>query len=345
MLKYSALIALPFLIFLLSCSSMSKEVTKTATASEKGSPYKQDAGPWAVRILDLTWHDDARHRDVPVRIHAPDPQYAKGTLPVIVISPGFGGSREGYSYLAGHLASHGYLCVTLTHIGTDTATFREGGLKGLAKALKDPKNLVLRPQDVIFAIDQIVSREQGEELIKGRVDAKRIAVAGHSFGAYTALALAGQVVDTGEGQLRTFKDDRVKAVLAMSPQAPGSFGLNSASWNDIRTPAMTMTGTADANLFTRRVEDRRFAFDHMPAGDKYHVTIRDADHFTFADGGINLLRPKVPAGRDERHHEWIKQLSVSFFDAYLMKDGNAKDWLKNLEVTRYTNGECKLEAK
>ena len=54
--------------------------------------------------LDLTVHDSARQRDVPVRIYLPE---GKGPAPVILFSHGLGGARTNNPYLGKHWSQAG----------------------------------------------------------------------------------------------------------------------------------------------------------------------------------------------------------------------------------------------
>jgi predicted dienelactone hydrolase len=62
-----------------------------------------------------------------------------------------------------------------------------------------------------------------------KVDNDRIGVAGHSMGSYTAEAVAGALVDLPGRAAATFTDSRAKAILCLSPQGPGQFGLTAHS--------------------------------------------------------------------------------------------------------------------
>ncbi len=74
----------------------------------------------------------------------------------------------------------------------------------MRKAGRDPANLRNRPLDVRFAIDQLES----------------VGMAGYSFGAYTTLAGAGQTFFTAAGKQIRLAEPRLKATVAMSPNAP-----------------------------------------------------------------------------------------------------------------------------
>ena len=83
------------------------------------APYKDAPGPHAVASLLEDWQDSARDRSVPVKIYYPEK--GTGPFPVVLFSHGLGGSRNGYSYLGEHWASHGYVSVHLQHVGSDGA--------------------------------------------------------------------------------------------------------------------------------------------------------------------------------------------------------------------------------
>lgn len=291
-------------------------------------------GPEQVQTTDRRWTDRARRRAVPVRIYAP--RVRPGVKrPLLVFSHGLGGSHEGYAFFGEHLASDGFVVIHPTHKGSDAAVARRGGLKALIRAGADPKNRSARPKDVSFVIDQVRRLRSREPLLR-QVDMKRIGVAGHSFGAYTALAVVGQTIRAGRRTLR-FTDPRVRCALAMSPQAPGTLGLTAQSWSRIRVPVFTLTGTLDTGLGTPKVEDRRVAFESMPRGQKFHLTIKDAEHSAFADSAW--------ASRDPRHHGWILAAATGFFRAQLQGSRPAQRWLKSSRLQRDTLGEVKQERR
>ena len=102
---------------------------------------------------EYEWHDAARNRDVPVKIYYPATNTAP--CPVIIFSHGLGGSREGYEYLGRHWASHGYVSVHPTHIGSDTSVLRTW--QAMQHAAADLQNAIDRPKDVSFVIDQLMA--------------------------------------------------------------------------------------------------------------------------------------------------------------------------------------------
>lgn len=307
--------------------------------------YVPADGPFEVQTSDAQWIDARRNRTVLVRLYAPVHRLGESPMPVIILSHGLGGSREGYGYLAAEFAARGYLCVVPSHPGSDTAEMAKNGWIELFRSLSVPNNRIERTRDISFIIDRLTAKDLENALLKGRVDERRIGVAGHSFGAYTALSAVGQRGETPEERAADIRDARVKAALAMSPQHPGKMGLNEFSWNDIRVPAMTMTGTKDIMPGTSDASERRYPFAHMPPGDKYHFLIREAEHAAFSDNMIGPVRAQRFLKRDPRHHEWIRMASVAFFDAYLKDSPTAKNWLTAGAIEKYTSGEATMERR
>lgn len=235
---------------------------------------------YAVQESSAVWRDERRSRDVPVRIYAP--AGAIGHLPVVIFSHGIGEDRDSYTYFGRALAAAGFIVVHPTHAGTDKAILRRGYWK-LYQATKNPENWRNRPFDVSFVIDQLSTRPD--------IDMNRIAVAGHSAGAFSAFAVAGARGPNGESAL----DERVRAIIAMS--MPNIDGL---SYEDIRVPALNMTGTCDSSLIYRTgPRDRRVPFEQAHAPNQYLVTIEGVNHNTFSNAS-------------DRHHELIVQLVIAF---------------------------------
>lgn len=261
----------------------------------------------AITATNLNWHDAARDRDVPVRIYAP--AGAVG-LPLIVFSHGLGGTREGYRYLGEHLAGQGFIVAHLQHPGSDISIFNGPGTPR-EKALRAVANLEHshnRPQDVSFVINRMAADP--------RVNPDAIGVAGHSFGAHTALAVIGMTI---EG--RSYRDPRVKAAVAMSSPRPA----RATALADVHTPCLHLTGTEDDSpIFPHMAIDRAYCFHHIAAGEQWLLVMPGAHHFTFSD---NPVWAGQRVERDPRHQPWIAELTARFFAAYLTGDDAAKNWL------------------
>ena len=301
-------------------------VVRAADGSATANHYKEAAGPFAVETVKHDLLDAKRDRNVPMKIYYP--KSGAGPFPIIIFSHGLGGTCDGYEYLGRHWASHGYVCVHVQHIGSDDSVWK--GLPvaersaAMGRAALDITNAINRPQDVTFAIDEVLKMNRAEHSpLKGRLDAERIGVAGHSFGAYTTLAIAGEVFVLPTGRELAMADPRVKAAIPMSAPVPKSQDKYDRAFSKIKIPCFHMTGTRDDSpIGETKASDRRVPFDHSNGSDQFLLTFEGGDHMVFSG------RSRGP-GRDmdAKFQPMICMSSTAFWDAYLKDDAKAKAWL------------------
>jgi predicted dienelactone hydrolase len=275
----------------------------------------------ADHIYDLTVQDPARDRAIPVRItHSA----RRLRMPVILFSHGLGGSRRGYAYLERRWRGRGYVTVFLQHPGSDDAIWRglppEERMAAL-RAAGTQAQLVQRMLDVVAVLNTLaVWQSAGEHRpLDDRMDLARIGLAGHSFGAYTAQAVAGQRLPP---QLPgAWPDPRINAALLLSPGPPVRPAPEEA-FGEVTNPWMLMTGTHDASLFGPAT-DRLVVFPALPPGRKYELVLDGAEHSAFGD--IALPGDRRP--RNPGHHRAIMALSTAFWDSTLKASDGAQAWL------------------
>jgi len=245
----------------------------------------------------VVWRDARRGRDVPVKIYAPVRQ---APSPVVLFSHGIGEDRDSYEYVGNALSASGFLAVHMTHAGTDRAVL-ERGYRHLYRAVKQKENWIDRVLDVTFVLDQL----RGDP----RADLERVAVAGHSAGAFTAFAAAG--LRTADGA--TLRDPRVKVIIPISmPRLEGV--VPRGGYDDIRIPALNLTGTCDASLIYRTLpRHRRLPFEHTAATGHYLITIEGVNHDTFSNAS-------------DRNHPLIASLMTHFLRAFLLGEEEARAW-------------------
>ncbi|HEX9045789.1 MAG TPA: hypothetical protein VF988_02080, partial [Verrucomicrobiae bacterium] len=238
--------------------------------------YQPNGGANDVEIVRSSWHDAQRNRDVAVKLYIPRTQ--DGPCPVILFSPGLGGSRENYAYLGEGWAKSGFVCVFLQHPGSDPAIFKDDNIRhritAMRKVLKKPQHILDRVQDFKFAIDELVRLDHTDSSLSNRLDLAHVGIAGHSYGAGAAMISAGErVPEVGE----QYRDNRITAAVAISP--PIFHGLK---FEDVRLPVFVVTGTRDAG-FTRTWIFRRTIYDKIKSAGACLVVFKGAEHFTFGD--------------------------------------------------------------
>ncbi len=233
--------------------------------------------------------DAGRDRNIGMKIY--HPLGLGGPLPVVLFSHGLGGSQWGYAYLGRYLAAHGYISIHCTHPGSDWLLWDGKGIAmamaNLRKAQGDPAIWRERPRDLRFILDQFAVLEQQAPAIAGRLDTSRIAVAGHSLGAYTALALGGLRPTLPEGPV-DLADPRPRAFVVMSPQGSGGFQQPGA-WAAITRPVLLLSGTEDEQPMAgsdHGLAWRMEAWNGIPEGVKSMLILDGATHMAFAGGGM-----------------------------------------------------------
>lgn len=281
-------------------------------------PFAPEAAR-ASPVVDELWPDAARERTLHVRLRWPA---TPGPWPVVLFSHGLGGSREGGAAWGEAWARAGLVCLHVQHPGSDTTALREG----LQQAMH-PLQAVRRAEDVRFVIGEIGRRHAAGQDAWARVRPDRIGVSGHSFGAHTTLAIAGQRYAGVQ-----FSDPRPKAFIAFSPSLPrGSDGR--AELAEIRRPLLCVTGTRDEDVVGNGAtpERRAAVFDALPAGAKAMLLLQDADHMTFAgQPGRSLpFRRREEAARqlELTHTEIIARVCTDWWLAQLLDDEQARQRL------------------
>lgn len=234
---------------------------------------------------DLEEWDERRGRWVRLALHLPAGPVGGGGVPLILFSAGFGGGRGGYDLLARAWARRGLATAVVEHAGSGPEALarladvpRRERSRALAERVSDPAERADRPLDLAFALDRLSA-------LPG-LDMARVGVAGHSFGAFTALAAGGIPVWDPAAGLRDLGDPRVRAVLALSPPSPGSF-FRSEDLGRLALPLMLLTGTLDHGPFLEGPrEDRAALFPLYGSRQKLLAVLEGADHMSFAEKGL-----------------------------------------------------------
>ena len=214
--------------------------------------------------------------------------------PLIVFSHGCGGCNTQSSALMDAFSGAGYVVLAPNHQDARCGGAARRRTAQPEESFRQPdhwndRTYRDRAEDVEAVLDAVL-REKTFHGIS--VDAERIGLAGHSLGGYTVLGLAGA--------WPSWKDARVKAVLALSPFCAPY--LEKGALGHMSVPVMYQGGTLDLGItpFVRRPHG---AFDSSSA-PKYYVEFNGAGHFAWTN-----LNPKFQPA--------IGDYSVAFFDRYL----------------------------
>jgi predicted dienelactone hydrolase len=133
-----------------------------------------------------------------------------GPYPLIVFSHGFSACASLYNVLLEHYASYGFIVLAPDHTEQFDISWSD-----LWKASID------RPSDIRQTLDYAESLTAPDGTMAGIIDMEHVAVVGHSYGGYTALAMAGAQYDLNAYNARCTEihDDDPLAFLC-SPLVP-----------------------------------------------------------------------------------------------------------------------------
>jgi dienelactone hydrolase len=230
---------------------------------------------------------------------------AAGQHPVIVFSPGFTATFTDYTFLTEDLASRGYIVAAVAHTYESTAVeLRDGRmaksvigshLGGPAKA--DDRSLStvvqVRMLDLQSAVSELERLNSRDAAFAKKLDLSRIAVAGHSLGALSAL-------------LEVQVEPRFKAAILMDGFVPSA--LPSAT----KKPVLLMGAgrehwdTTDCRLWNNL------------AGPRLAVNLAGTEHAALGDW-IWLTPNSIESGPmgPQQTMAAIREYIAAFLDAHL----------------------------
>lgn len=287
---------------------------------------------YKVLIKRGTLVDAARdNREVPIKFYYPA-EYEGKKLPVIVWSHGLGGSVDGASFLSRFLAGQGYVLLHIQHRGTDSSIWegKDGHPWDIIRKTPIPRTTTLnRFLDVPFMLDNIESWLADYPEIAEIADFSNMGMSGHSFGALTTQVVAGQMFPDVDGKLKQYPDDRFSCGILYSPVPIAHLSLDEPEdiYGSISLPLLHMTGTEDSSPVEGWDYSKRLVIHkHAAPPRQYLHVLQDGDHMIY-NGSRGQLGDNPQ--RDE-HEAEIKQVALTYWDAYLKGDEDAKGWLETL---------------
>jgi predicted dienelactone hydrolase len=288
------------------------------------------------------------------------------SIPVIVISPGFGADKTNFSYLGEHLASYGFAVAILNHPGSDRQNL-QNFLAGKTRELVKAEELIKRPQDITYLLDELQKQEARNPLLSGTLDTlnlEQVGVIGHSLGAYAGLTLAGaepNVKDLQQNcpgdrtpinfnwfnpsqQLQCIAsqlspnenyqllDERIKAVFAINPIGSSIFGQ--AELNKLQIPVVFVAGTSD--IIAPPLLEQIEPFSWLGSRDKYLLLINQGIHtYGSPDTLSRLVSSNTEKSNTEKNfnpqlaHEYFQSMSLAFMKTHLVNSPQYRSFLSN----------------
>ena len=217
---------------------------------------------------------------MPVKVYVP--QWT-GPFPVVVLSHGAGGNWDANFAQARHLASHGYVVLAVEHMASNSERLRQGmrfaaNLKGMTR---DASEVLGRPRDVAFALDQAQKWNQSHAELKGVFDMTRVAAVGTVRCLHRAGGLWCRPRSTGSSRVEPGKglgrsDDPCVSTAALSPWARASLFF---LYGHHQPPVLGISGSRDEQQAT--LADRRRFFE-LGRGEPCVRVADAADHQAFS---------------------------------------------------------------
>ncbi len=160
-------------------------------------------------------------------------------------------------------------------------------------------------------------------------------MSGHSFGAHTLQALAGQRYPVpADHAAAAAADPRFKAFIAFSPTP----GQGADAFAGVTRPFLAITGSHDSDPLRHALTgaDRARVYDSLPPGRRALLWLAGADHMSFAGNGEQRLRARFgplerepdAAELEPQHHARVAAITTLWWRAQLQGDAAAIEALR-----------------
>lgn len=309
-------------------------------------------GKYGFQKQTLTLTDTKRDRKFRLILYRPQ-TWRSDKTPVVIISHGLASRPEDFDKQAEHLASYGYVVALPQHPGSDFDQL-QSMLEGYSRTFLKLNEFVDRPKDISYVIDELERRNQTE--FGGRLDLKSVGVIGHSFGGYTALALAGATIDFDNlakdcnrrvwdpnlslllqcqalklpKQAYNFRDSRVGAIMAINPVNSSIFGVKGLS--QIQIPVLMEAGSKDPA--TPLIYEQVRSFIWLTTPNKYLGLVEGQAHVNFSklDAGTKALIesfPNLTFPDQSLLDKYDKAIALAFFEVYIDRNERFRPYLQS----------------
>ena len=313
----------------------------------------RQSGIFSSTYETITFNDRRRQRSFTANFYRPQ---LKTNIPTIVISPGLGGDSRSFDYLARHLVSYGFAVIVVDHPGSDRRKI-DNFFKGMERKIVEAQEFIDRPRDISFLLDRLQQREAASFAPRQRLNLKRVGIIGHSYGAYTALALAGGKINVKGLQRACEKrrvannslnlslllqclatelpnqkkhrlaDPRIKAVFVLNPMNSLLFGKQGLS--KIKIPVAFVSGGKDS--ITPPLSEQIVPFTWLKNDDKHLFLIEQGGHTYVGadDPATQKHQALVKSSHLSIYQDYFRATTVAFMQNYLVENHNYADYLSH----------------
>ncbi len=337
---------------------------KVCTADNRAECLYKSPANYAItsQRIDGLKYKDILGADRNVNIAVYQPKNAPKPMPVVLLSHGGADGKvdpmKSMDDWAPVFAKAGYLAVAIAHEGREKPNY-----DAVCAALKtaEPCGIKIswdRPHDVDRVL-QWLAEAAASGPLAGAIDLDHIAHVGHSAGAGAAMMSAGAPRNfkcalpftyTKVGQncqladLVSLAKPEIDAIIALSPQGPGSEGFMNESFPAIAKPMLLGTGADDGD--PGEPANRVAIFPLLKAGDKFKLWVEDpgAKHTLF-EGTTQACVPISGEKKCNAMRDGIFATGLAFMDAYLRGDAQAKAWLGSDNIVTGGQGVFAFERK
>jgi predicted dienelactone hydrolase len=350
-----------------------------ANLSQSGS-YQVASQSLMLQDLDRPGVWGEGPRTFPVDLYWPaDLNAIQGSLPVLVMSHGYGDTRTRFADAAQSIAANGFMVVLPEHVGSNSA-YRDAMEAGLTQETFQAMEFVNRPLDIRFVLDELEQRNASQ--FQNRLQLDKVQMVGHSLGGYTALAVAGATVDFDRvaqrcapayNEVRTIdiavlitcrvlelsdspqvvsqltdgslRDSRVQAVMAMAPVS-NLFGPSGMS--QINIPVMLAGGAYDLAAPVVAEQLNTFQWIKASLNDKYFYMGERTSHTPGLTRMTNqLFHPGTGVTQSlDDAEQWqaaiLRNLAIAFGRVYLLDQTEYRPYLTSSYVETVSEEPLKL---
>jgi len=229
---------------------------------------------------------------------------ARGRFPVVIYAPSISAPAMENADLCEYLASHGYIVLASPSVGTRGREMAND-LEGAETQAADIAFLVRYAHGLLHA------------------DAKRLAVAGYSWGGLANVLAAA-------------RDRRIKALVNLDGSVRAYpelvAGAKYLAPDALRAPMLFVAGRpASIEQLALRGKPVSGFLNDIKHADLYKLTMHPMEHFAFSSTYLRFasdgMFDQYPRPDVNRAYGWTADYVLRFLDAYLKEDPAARAWL------------------